>query len=141
MKAYDPDIQDRDLDQHIVYSVVKEDQKKLLQIDQSGCLSLIKPLDRDPPNGYAAWQVIIQASDESGGPKSLAKTTEVIITLRDINDNAPYLDMVSYMTAMIGFSLIFFEWVLSFFFSTYKLSFMDLIKFLKSVDSSSVFTL
>lgn len=108
MKAYDPDIQDRDLDQHIVYSVVKEDQKKLLQIDQSGCLSLIKPLDRDPPNGYAAWQVMIQASDENGGPKSLAKTTEVVITLRDINDNAPYLDMVSYDGRIVFYSILSF---------------------------------
>lgn len=101
MEAYDPDIQDRSVDQHIVYSVVKEDQRKLMTIDKHGCLSLIKPLDRDPPNGYASWQVIIQASDEGGGPKSLQKTTEVIIALRDINDNAPYLDMVIYLTTYL----------------------------------------
>lgn len=72
-----------------------------MTIDKNGCLSLIKPLDRDPPNGYATWQVIIQASDEGGGPKSLQKTTEVIIILEDINDNAPYLDMVSYLITYI----------------------------------------
>ncbi|XP_025194494.1 DE-cadherin isoform X1 [Melanaphis sacchari] len=93
LEAYDPDIQDRSMDQRIVYSVVKDDQRKLMTINKNGCLSLIKPLDRDPPNGYATWQVIIQASDEGGGPKSLQQTTEVIIALRDINDNAPYLDM------------------------------------------------
>lgn len=65
-----------------------------MTIDKKGCLYLIKPLDRDPPNGYATWQVIVQASDENGGPKSLKITTEVIITLTDINDNAPFLDMV-----------------------------------------------
>jgi len=89
------------MDQRIVYSVVKDDQRKLMTIDKNGCLLLIKPLDRDPPNGYATWQVIIQASDEGGGPKSLQQTTEVIIALRDINDNAPYLDMVSYWTVLI----------------------------------------
>lgn len=94
LEAYDPDIQNRFLDQNIVYSVVKEDQQSLMSIDKNGCLSLIKPLDRDPPNGYATWQVIIQASDEGGAPpKSLQASTEVIIALRDINDNAPYLDM------------------------------------------------
>lgn len=78
--------------------MVKEDQQSLMTIDKNGCLSLIKPLDRDPPNGYATWQVIIQASDEGGAPpKSLQASTEVIIALRDINDNAPYLDMVSYI--------------------------------------------
>ncbi|XP_050545953.1 DE-cadherin isoform X3 [Daktulosphaira vitifoliae] len=93
LEAYDPDIQDQSLDQHIVYSVVKEDQRKLMTIDKNGCLSLIKPLDRDPPNGYATWQVIIQATDNGGIPKCLQQTTEVIIVLRDINDNAPFLDM------------------------------------------------
>lgn len=96
MEAYDPDIQDQSLDQHIVYSVVKEDQRKLMTIDKNGCLSLIKPLDRDPPNGYADWQVLIQATDNGGIPKCLQQTTEVNINLRDINDNAPFLDMVRY---------------------------------------------
>jgi len=94
------------MDQRIVYSVVKDDQRKLMTINKNGCLSLIKPLDRDPPNGYATWQVIIQASDEGGGPKSLQQTTEVIIALRDINDNAPYLDMVSLL--IIELSLFVF---------------------------------
>lgn len=91
--AYDPDIPDRNAPQHIVYFVVKEDQKKLLSIDKNGCLSLIKPLDRDPPNGFPIWQVIIAASDEDGNSKtSLRESTEVIIVLTDINDNAPFLD-------------------------------------------------
>lgn len=96
MAAFDPDIQDQSADQRIVYSVVKEEQRKLISIDKNGCLSLIKQLDRDPPNGYDAWQVIIQATDDGGAPKSLRTSTELIINLRDINDNAPYLDMVSY---------------------------------------------
>ena len=54
----------------------------------------MQPLDRDPPNGYETWQILIAASDEDGGPTNLRSTTEVVITLIDINDNAPYLDMV-----------------------------------------------
>jgi hypothetical protein len=53
-----------------------------------------QPLDRDPPNGFSKWQVLIAANDEDGGPTSLRNNTEVIITLTDINDNAPFLDMV-----------------------------------------------
>ena len=55
---------------------------------------LFQPLDRDPPHGFSRWQVIIAANDEDGGPTSLRNSTEVIITLTDINDNAPFLDMV-----------------------------------------------
>nr|CAD7462753.1 unnamed protein product [Timema tahoe] len=94
LEAYDPDIQDRSAPQHIQFDVVKEDQKALLSIDEQGCLRLIKPLDRDPPNGSPVWQVLIAANDEDGGPSSLQSTAELIIILEDINDNAPILDMV-----------------------------------------------
>ncbi|XP_069678927.1 DE-cadherin [Periplaneta americana] len=94
LQAYDPDIQDRTADQQIEYFVVKEDQRMLLHIDKNGCLTQIKPLDRDPPHGYAIWQVLIAANDENGGPLSSRNTTEVVITLTDINDNKPFLDMV-----------------------------------------------
>ncbi|XP_075221903.1 DE-cadherin-like [Lycorma delicatula] len=94
LEAYDPDIPDRSAPQRIVYFVVKQDQQKLLTIDKNGCLSLIKPLDRDQPNGFEIWQVLVAASDEDGGPSSLRGSTEVVITLTDINDNAPFLDMV-----------------------------------------------
>uniref|UniRef100_A0A224XKW2 Putative cadherin egf lag seven-pass g-type receptor n=1 Tax=Panstrongylus lignarius TaxID=156445 RepID=A0A224XKW2_9HEMI len=93
LEAYDPDIPDRNQPQRIVYFVVKEDQRKLLTIDKQGCLSLIKPLDRDPPNGFDTWQVLIAAIDEDGSPSSLRQSTEVVITLKDINDNAPVLDV------------------------------------------------
>ncbi|EDW61365.2 DE-cadherin [Drosophila virilis] len=91
IKAYDPDIKDRTADQHITYSIVKEDHKKLLTIDNSGCLRLIHPLDRDPPNGHKSWQVLISASDQDGVGTSLKSVKPVIITLEDINDNAPFL--------------------------------------------------
>ncbi|KAE8744365.1 hypothetical protein FOCC_FOCC009018 [Frankliniella occidentalis] len=93
LKAYDPDIPDREAEQYIVYFVVKQDQQKLLAIDKHGCLSLTKPLDRDPPDGFEIWQILIAANDENGNATSLRSTTEVVITLTDINDNAPFLDM------------------------------------------------
>lgn len=51
IEAVDPDIKDPNSPQHIKYFVVKEEQKELLTIDDEGCLRLIQPLDRDPPNG------------------------------------------------------------------------------------------
>ncbi|XP_026463684.1 LOW QUALITY PROTEIN: DE-cadherin-like [Ctenocephalides felis] len=94
VEAYDPDIPNRNAPQGIVYSIVKEEQRKLLSIDESGCLRLIKPLDRDPPNGFPRWQVIVSAVDENGGPGGVSNSTEVIIELEDINDNAPYLSNI-----------------------------------------------
>lgn len=87
--AFDPDIADRDLPQNIKYSIVKAEQQSLLEIDGNGCVRLIKPLDRDEPNGHKYWQIIISAVDENGN--GLRSTTEVTITLLDINDNAPFL--------------------------------------------------
>jgi hypothetical protein len=43
LKAYDPDIPDRDEPQHIVYNVVpKQEQHTFLTISNNGCLSLLK---------------------------------------------------------------------------------------------------
>lgn len=89
--AYDPDIKDRNLDQHIKYEVSKKEQRDLLTIDENGCLRNIKPLDRDYPNGHKEWQIIITAIDEDG--QGLAQTKSVTIILNDINDNAPFLSM------------------------------------------------
>ena len=55
--AYDPDIKDRNADQHISYFIVKDEQQPLIDIDKTGCLKLKKPLDRDPPHGYPMWTV------------------------------------------------------------------------------------
>lgn len=89
IEAYDPDIKDRSAPQEIKYFIVKVEQQSLLEIDNTGCLRLIKPLDRDDPNGHKYWQIIIAASDENGS--GLRSTTEATITLIDINDNAPFL--------------------------------------------------
>ncbi|XP_049885544.1 DE-cadherin [Pectinophora gossypiella] len=93
VEAYDPDIKDRTAPQNIFYSLVKQEQMEFLSIDNEGCLRLTKPLDRDPPRGYSKWQIIIMAADHGGrlGSDSLRSTTEVILTLTDINDNKPFL--------------------------------------------------
>lgn len=87
--AYDPDIKDRSAPQNIKYFIVKTEQQSLMEIDSMGCLKLIKPLDRDEPNGHKDWQVYIAAVDENGN--GLRSVTDVTITLLDINDNAPFL--------------------------------------------------
>ncbi|XP_026332342.1 DE-cadherin isoform X2 [Hyposmocoma kahamanoa] len=93
VEAYDPDLTNRTADQGIVYSLIKQEQKEFLKINRSGCLELTKPLDRDPPLGFAHWQIFIMAVDQAGdrGSESLRSTTEVLLELTDINDNAPYL--------------------------------------------------
>ncbi|XP_017889849.1 DE-cadherin isoform X2 [Ceratina calcarata] len=91
--AYDPDIKNRSADQHIAYFIVKEDQQPLIGINKTGCMTLKKPLDRDPPLGYSMWTVIVMARDEDGSPTALRELVMVNITLIDINDNAPFLDM------------------------------------------------
>lgn len=89
VEAYDPDIAERDGPQNITYSIVKKEQQSLLEIDNNGCMRLLKPLDRDEPDGHKNWQIIVTAMDENGD--GLRSTTEVTITLLDINDNAPFL--------------------------------------------------
>ncbi|XP_015609986.1 DE-cadherin [Cephus cinctus] len=91
--AYDPDIKDRNADQHIAYFIYKEDQKPLIGIDKTGCMTLKKPLDHDPPFGYPMWTIIVTALDQDDAPTALRKLVPVNITLIDINDNAPFLDM------------------------------------------------
>lgn len=89
IEAYDPDIKDKSAPQNIKYFIVKEEQQPLLSIDTNGCLRTLKPLDRDAPAGHKNWQIVIAAVDEDG--KGLRKSTEAIVTLNDINDNAPFL--------------------------------------------------
>ena len=89
--AYDPDIKDRNLPQHIKYEVSRKDQRELLTISENGCLTNIKPLDRDKPNGQKSWQILVSAIDEDG--LGLSSSKFVTIILIDINDNAPFLNM------------------------------------------------
>ena len=39
------------------------------------------------------WSTFIFAKDENGGPTGIENYVEFEVTLKDINDNAPFLDM------------------------------------------------
>jgi len=98
--ANDPDIRDRSAPQNITYFLDKTNEiSSHFSIDKdTGALRIIKPLDRDRPNGYPVWSMYVYAKDsfidETGERSpSLENFVEVKITLDDINDNAPYLDM------------------------------------------------
>lgn len=81
-----------------------------MKINTSGCLELTKPLDRDPPLGFAHWQIFIMAVDQAGNrSETLRSTTEVLLELTDINDNAPYLVNVSTLHTPLLFKLKFFH--------------------------------
>ncbi|XP_040171668.1 DE-cadherin-like [Anopheles arabiensis] len=88
VQAYDPDIENRSDPQHIRFFYVDE-YDDAIEIDDSGCLRVKRALDRDPPLGSKRWQFIITATDEDGAGKKTPAT--VIISLEDINDNAPRL--------------------------------------------------
>ena len=64
----------------------------------------MQPLDRDYPNGSELWQVLISAVDEG----DLSTLTEVWITLTDVNDNAPFLRMVSDAPSRLTFFFFLF---------------------------------
>ena len=98
--AYDPDIKDRNAPQNITYFLDQTNEiSSHFAIDpQTGALRIIKPLDRDRPNGYPVWNMYVYAKDsfiDENGERSqpLENFVEVKITLDDINDNAPFLDM------------------------------------------------
>ncbi|KAE9548365.1 hypothetical protein FO519_008425 [Halicephalobus sp. NKZ332] len=52
-----------------------------------GHIEVIKPLDRDPPNGVPVWKFIVQAVDDDGN--GLIGYADVEVNLKDINDNNP----------------------------------------------------
>ncbi|KAJ8963621.1 hypothetical protein NQ314_005521 [Rhamnusium bicolor] len=74
MTAYDPDIKNRSADQHIVFEVDKQ-QKEFLS-----------------PFGSPTRHLFIYALDNDGGTNFLRNYAEIQIVLKDINDNAPFLN-------------------------------------------------
>lgn len=60
---------------------------------KTGDIRIVKKLDRDLPDGFPQWTMYIFAKDEGGGPTGIENYVELVVTLEDINDNAPYLDM------------------------------------------------
>lgn len=61
--------------------------------EKNGQVRIIKKLDRDLPLGYPKWSSFIFAKDENGGPSGIESYIEFEVILKDINDNAPFLDM------------------------------------------------
>ena len=67
--------------------------KQYFAIDQlTGVLSIVKPLDRDLPNGNSEFIFTVEVADED--PNDPLKTPrygfgEVVVKPKDINDNAP----------------------------------------------------
>ena len=59
---------------------------------------MLHPLDRDPPRGQPRWRFSVLAQDEGG--HGLVGYAEVEVSLRDVNDNAPFFPrevMVGYV--------------------------------------------
>ena len=99
VSAFDPDMRKED-PQNITYFLDKTNEiSSRFEIDPDlGALRIVRPLDRDRPNGYPVWSMYVYAKDsfvEENGDRSpsLENFVEVKITLDDINDNAPFLNM------------------------------------------------
>ncbi|XP_032583512.1 putative neural-cadherin 2 isoform X2 [Drosophila sechellia] len=53
----------------------------------TGDIFVLKPLDRDQPNGRPQWRFTVFAQDEGG--EGLVGYADIQVNLKDINDNAP----------------------------------------------------
>jgi len=93
--ATDPDIEDPNVDQNITYFLDHTNAiSNHFKINKkTGALNIVKPLDRDLPNGFPKWTMFVYAKDENGAVSGLENFVEVTIDLEDINDNAPFLNM------------------------------------------------
>jgi len=61
----------------------------------TGELFLISSIDRDPPNGREKWKLNITAEDDKG--VKLEGCAEIVITVKDINDNVPFFPTDTYL--------------------------------------------
>lgn len=61
----------------------------------TGEIYLLKPLDRDAPSGQAQWRFTVFAEVE--GSSGLIGHADVLVNLKDINDNAPYFPHAFYI--------------------------------------------
>ncbi|XP_050530665.1 neural-cadherin isoform X3 [Daktulosphaira vitifoliae] len=85
---------DKDRPQNIVYFLtgqgIDPDNPANSKFDinrTSGEIFVLKPLDRDQPNGRPQWRFTVFAQDEGG--EGLVGYADVQVNLKDINDNAP----------------------------------------------------
>lgn len=91
MKATDGD---KDRQHNIVYFLtgqgIDPDNPANSKFDinrTSGEIYVLKPLDRDQPNGRPQWRFTVFAQDEGG--EGLVGYADVQVNLKDVNDNAP----------------------------------------------------
>lgn len=85
---------DRDRPQNIVYFLTDQGtggkNERFFSINsQTGEIFVEKPLDRDQPHGQPQYQFTVYAEDE-GGHNGLVGYADVIVKLKDINDNDPF---------------------------------------------------
>lgn len=85
---------DKDRPQSIVYFLtgqgIDPDNPANSKFDinrTTGEIFVLKPLDRDQPNGRPQWRFTVFAQDEGG--EGLVGYADVQVNLKDINDNAP----------------------------------------------------
>ncbi|XP_055930136.1 neural-cadherin-like isoform X4 [Argiope bruennichi] len=60
----------------------------------TGEIYVLKPLDRDLPHGRSQWRFTVFAEDEGGN--GLVGYADVLVNLKDINDNAPFFPYAIY---------------------------------------------
>ncbi|CAH1131679.1 unnamed protein product [Ceutorhynchus assimilis] len=85
---------DKDRPQDIIYFLTgqgidpDDSANSKFSINRSiGEIFVLKPLDRDQPNGRPQWRFTVFAQDEGG--EGLVGYADVQVNLKDINDNAP----------------------------------------------------
>lgn len=86
---------DRDRPQNIVYFLTGQGvddenpaDRKFAMNSTTGEIYVLKPLDRDLPHGRSQWRFTVFAEDEGGN--GLVGYADVLVNLKDINDNAPF---------------------------------------------------
>ena len=87
-----------------IYSTPFLDAAKFFSLNaKTGALTLKQGLDRDLPLGRPEYSVPVSVTDMGRSPDDVKLTsfTTVTITLKDLNDNAPYLAYVPGYTPLI----------------------------------------
>lgn len=68
---------------------------------QTGAIVTLKPLDREVTSGY-----LLTVTAKDGGMPSLSDTTDVEITVVDVNDNFPVFKQAMYSGSVLEDALI-----------------------------------
>ncbi|XP_050707145.1 fat-like cadherin-related tumor suppressor homolog [Eriocheir sinensis] len=81
MSATDPDL---GINQRLLYNFVDSAEGHFTIDEMEGVVSLARPLDRETRDSYS---LTVRAVDQGSPP--LSSTTQLIVTVSDVNDNAP----------------------------------------------------